>query len=146
MKRLALLLVLAACPASDKSSPPPIGSGNDGSRQTGIGRDREIQVILDGDLEISAGQLGKEDVRKVVKQNVGKLSYCYEKTLLANPGIEGRVVAQFTVEPAGSVSDVKASGVHPDVELCVADAVKAMKFPPQGTKVEVEYPFTFKPA
>jgi TonB family protein len=106
---------------------------------------RNIEVILDGELEISAG-MGKDVVRKVIKDSVTKLQYCYEKTLLANPGIEGKVMATFTIAPEGSVTDVKCAGVHPDVETCVAETVKALKFPPSAAKVEVQYPFTFKPA
>jgi TonB family protein len=106
----------------------------------------DLDAILAGDLEISVGSMGKDTVRKVMKDHVSKLQYCYEQTLLANPGIEGRVMAKFTIDPQGSVENVKCAGVHPDVESCVEKAVKDMKFPPQANKVEVQYPFTFKPA
>ncbi|MBA2540277.1 MAG: TonB family protein [Deltaproteobacteria bacterium] len=105
----------------------------------------DIQVLLDGDMEMT-GSMGKDVVRKVMKDNVTKLQFCYEKTLMMNPGIEGKVMAKFTIEPQGSVSDVKCEGVHPDVEECVSKAVKELKFPPSAAKVEVSYPFTFKPA
>ena len=160
---LVVSVLLAACKSADKSaqsvddlkregkggSTPPVGSpdrgvsGGSGPPPPGGGG---IQTILDGDLEIAAGSIDKDIVRKVVKDNVGKLQYCYEKTLLANPGIEGKVTATFTIAAEGTVTEVKAAGVHPDVEACVADAVKAFKFPPSGNKVEVSYPFTFKPA
>jgi len=157
---LVLVLVLAACskssdqasaPAPDKAKETKAdrapdtagGSSVGGAPPKGFGG---IQTILDGDLEIAAGSIDKDVVRKVVKDNVTKLQYCYEKTLLANPGIEGKVTATFSIAGDGSVTEVKAAGVHPDVESCVADAVKAFKFPPSGGKVEVSYPFTFKPA
>jgi len=166
MKRLAVgiaVLALAGCKARRDSTP---GSGLEspekgdrgtagvgaGSEVTGAGGGQpggpgiDIQVLLDGDLEIEAGAIGKDLVRKVVKDHVTKLQYCYEKTLLANPGIEGTVTAKFTIGTDGSVAEVKATGVHPDVETCVSDLVKTFQFPPSEAKVEVSYPFTFKPA
>lgn len=172
MKRALLLaLVLAACAkkggdrsredvtASDPMKPEtptntggapdkggPGGAGSGGEPVGGTKRGLDLDQLLGGDLEISVGAIGKDVVRRVIKDNVGKLTYCYEQTLLANPGIEGVVMAKFTIEAGGSVSDVKCAGVHPEVEACVEKAVKDMKFPPQANKVEVQYPFTFKPA
>jgi len=161
---IAAAVLVAACTGSksersassgaDRGSGDGIvtgGNGTPGGAGSGIGEDTPkggvgIEVLLDGDLEISAGAIGKDIVRKVVKDHVGKLQYCYEKTLLANPGIEGTVTARFTIGTDGSVDDVKATGVHPEVESCVAEAVKAFRFPPSEAKVEVSYPFTFKPA
>ena len=125
---------------------PIVGGAGSGSSEITKGGPGGVQLLLDGDLEISAGSIDKDIVRKVVKDNTTKLQYCYEKTLLASPGIEGKVLATFTIATDGSVEGVKAAGVHPDVEACVADAVKAFKFPPSAAKVEVSYPFTFKPA
>src|SRR5687768_3811351 len=125
------------------------GSGPGGGIDAGVTGSlptRGVLEILDGQLEILAGAIDKDVVKKVVKENTQKLQYCYEKTLLANPGIEGKVITTFTIAAEGSVSDVKATGVHPEVETCVADTVKAFKFPPSGKKVDVSYPFAFKPA
>ncbi len=106
----------------------------------------QVQVLLDGDLEIQAGAIGKDLVRKVVKDHVTKLQYCYEKTLLVDPGIAGTVTATFTIGRDGSVGKVTAKGVHPDVETCVIEAVKLFQFPPSDSEVQVAYPFTFRPA
>jgi len=158
---LSLALALAACGKSaDRAVAPNTGSdvtaGGDKGGDLGIGAGSgpttpttgmpQVQVLLDGDLEIQAGAIGKDLVRRVVKDHVGKLQYCYEKTLLANPGIEGTVTATFTIGRDGSVGEVVAKGVHPDVEACVVDAVKGFQFPPSDTEVHVAYPFTFRPA
>jgi hypothetical protein len=104
-------------------------------------------VIEDGELQ-TVGAIDKAAVRKVVRENFEALRYCYEATLLANPNIAGTVMAKFTIQIDGSVVDVSAAGVHPDVEACVATKVKGFRFPkPDGaSKVEVAYPFTFKPS
>jgi hypothetical protein len=155
----------ASAPAADKAPQTGTGGGGIGgkdgieapSKGSGRGDDgdgalpgnvrgRGALDFLDGELEIAAGAIDKDVVKKVVKENTTKLQYCYEKTLLANPGIEGKVIATFTIAAEGSVSDVKCSGVHPEVESCVAETVRAFKFPPSGKKVDVHYPFSFKPA
>lgn len=159
MSRVVLVLVfasLAACkkggdradqaPVTSGGSSPGVGdTGNqkgDPTGSDGFGRGRNV-ISIDGDFE-AVGAVDKDTVRKVVKDNVTKLQTCYEQTLMANPNIAGTVTATFTVDN-GSVTNIKASGVHPDVESCVIKAVQLFKFPPGG-KVDVTYPFTFKPA
>ncbi len=125
------------------SAVPGVGGAPDpGQKGDSFGRGGGV-LVLDGDFE-AVGAIDKDTVRKVVKDNVTKLQTCYEQTLMANPNIAGTVTATFTVDN-GSVTNIKASGVHPDVELCVIKAVQLFKFPPGG-KVDVSYPFTFKPA
>ena len=103
-------------------------------------------VIEEGELQ-SVGAIDKVAVRKVVREHFEALRLCYESTLLANPTIAGTVVAKFTIQLDGTVHDVTANGVHPDVETCVAAKVRGFKFPkPDAAKVEVAYPFTFKPS
>lgn len=103
-------------------------------------------VIEEGEME-AVGAIDKTAVRKVVREHFEALRLCYESTLLANPTIAGTVVAKFTIQLDGTVHDVTATGVHPDVESCVAAKVRGFKFPkPDAPKVEVAYPFTFKPS
>ncbi len=103
-------------------------------------------VLEEGELQ-TVGAIDKGVVRKVVREHFEALRYCYEATLLANPSIAGTVVAKFTIGIDGTVHDVTANGVHPDVEICVAAKVRGFRFPrPDGAKVEVAYPFTFKPS
>jgi hypothetical protein len=155
--------VLVACHGSEK---PPLGGSkpddkkvnpiSPGNGATGSGSDlfavprdaglaQDIQqMITPGDLT-ATGDVDKDAVRHVVKQNLQKLQLCYEKTLLANPGISGKVVVSFTIGIEGSVSDVTATGIHPDVETCVATEFRTFKFPAPSSKTQVEYPFTFRP-
>ncbi len=158
MKRVVVALALAGCTigctmkgGDSSKSEPTSGRGNsfgsgDGTPAPGgvtapIGGG--FSLDLDGDLQ-AVGSVDKDTVRKVVKENVTKLQACYEQTLMANPNIAGTVTATFTVDN-GSISNIKAAGVHPDVEVCVIKTVQLFRFPPGG-RVEVTYPFTFKPA
>ena len=95
------------------------------------------------------GAMDKGAIRRVIHDHFEVLRYCYESTLMANPGISGTVQAKFTIGIDGTVLDVVATGIHPDVETCVAAKVRTFKFPRPGAGskvIEVAYPFTFKPS
>ena len=107
----------------------------------------ELGVLVAPGEFTAMGELDKDVVKRVIKDNLMKLQLCYEQTLLEHPGIEGKVVVSFTIGIEGSVSDVAATGIHADVERCVAERFRTFKFPkPSAGKVEVSYPFSFRPA
>ena len=94
------------------------------------------------------GELDKAMVRRVIHGHVARLRYCYEKQLLAHPGLHGTVVATFFLGPDGAVSIVDASGVDPAVASCVAATIRSITFPPtsSGAGGDVRYPFAFHEA
>ena len=70
---------------------------------------------------------------------------CYDKELARHPGLEGKVIATFTIDAAGAVIDSKATGL-PVVADCVAGVIRTLRFPPNGKgSVVVNYPFVFTP-
>jgi hypothetical protein len=160
---VVVVALLAGCSGKQKSPTGSgggtSGSGSDGLRARGLDHspllspDRKdpgdgpaLQQVLDEE-PIATGAVDKDGVRRTVRNNLAALQACYERTLLANPGIAGRVLVTFKIEIDGTPHDVSASGVHPDVETCVADKFRAFKFPrPSAGKVEVQYPFTFRPS
>lgn len=94
------------------------------------------------------GSLDKEIVRRVVRLHMNEVKYCYDKQLVKNAALEGRIAVQFVISPAGQVlSSVLQSTTMADlhVEKCVVDAVKRWEFPkPQGGGIViVSYPFSF---
>ncbi|MDB4955832.1 MAG: domain containing protein [Myxococcales bacterium] len=91
-----------------------------------------------------SGDLDKATIRRYIKQNIEKFSYCYSKELLAHPNIEGTVVAAFFISPTGIVQGSTATGFDANVSGCVAGVVSGIAFPrPHGGGVQVNYPFTF---
>jgi hypothetical protein len=86
----------------------------------------------------------KSIIRRYIRRNVEKIAYCYEKQLLAKPGIEGTISVQFFISPTGSVKSSVGSGFDSEVANCVADVVSNIEFPkpPEGG-AQVNYPFTF---
>jgi pSer/pThr/pTyr-binding forkhead associated (FHA) protein len=119
-----------------------VGSGRGGMR----GRQSAVPQVRIGQPQ-SVGDLDKAIIRRYIKRNIQKITYCYEKQLLARPGLEGTVNTQFFISPNGTVSASNANGVDGDVSSCVAAVIKAIEFPKPkgGGGVQVNYPFNFRP-
>ena len=91
--------------------------------------------------------LDKEIIRRYVKRNIEKITYCYEKELLANPGLEGTVTVNFTLNGNGRVIESNASGVDATVSSCIASVVSNIHFPKVGDDgiYPIKYPFQLRP-
>jgi hypothetical protein len=93
------------------------------------------------------GFLNREEIAKVVNQHLREIQYCYEKNLLLNPSLAGKVVMEWTISTAGLVTVVKTafnSMQTADVAVCISAKIKEWRFPlPKGGIVVVSYPFIF---
>jgi hypothetical protein len=85
-------------------------------------------------------------IKRYIKKYASKISYCYEKQLLATPGLAGTVDTLFTVMPNGHVIDASANGVHSNVSKCVAEVIETIQFPKFDAPFQVKYPFHMRPA
>ncbi len=93
--------------------------------------------------------LTQKEVMDVVKKYAGKIQQCYERALLAETGLAGRIEYQWSITPKGVVTDasVKRSDMKNADQLneCVLTVFKGMKFPPakngQGTTPSIGFPF-----
>jgi biopolymer transport protein ExbD len=96
----------------------------------------------------ATGDLDKAIIRRYIRRNIAKISYCYEKELLADPELEGTVNAQFLISATGLVASATANGVSSEVSSCVEKVILAIEFPKPkgGGVVQVNYPFIFKSA
>ena len=120
-----------------------VGGGRGGMR----GRSSAVPTVSIGQPN-AQGDLDKAIIRRYIKRNIQKITYCYEKQLLAKPGLSGTVSTQFFITPNGNVASSSGSGVDPEVANCVADVIRGIEFPKPkgGGGVQVNYPFTFRPA
>ncbi|MEW6432640.1 MAG: AgmX/PglI C-terminal domain-containing protein [Myxococcota bacterium] len=110
----------------------------------------------DGEVEAPAptlaGRLSKEVIQRVVRAHLGQVRYCYEKSLLHQPTLAGKVVVRFTVDAGGAVTEVTDVSEPPfpaaEVPGCIASHLKRWRFPkPEGGGVVVvTYPFILEPA
>jgi TonB family protein len=95
---------------------------------------------------------GMDDIRAIVAGNRDAFRTCYDRSLKTHPGIKGRFMLKFVLNPDGTVKSAEAdptkSEIHaPDLESCAIGALKGLKFPPskKGMESTVNYPFDFNP-
>jgi TonB family protein len=102
-------------------------------------------VVAPQQATMTAG-LDKAIIKRVIRQHVPRIRYCYERQLVQDPALAGRVMIDFTIDANGRVSAATAQGFHAEIERCLVDALRAMQFPPPhgGGSVRVSYPFLFR--
>ena len=99
-----------------------------------------------------AGSLDKDLVRQVIRENVGKVRFCYEESLQHNPSLAGKVAVRFVIGRDGQVrsASVDDGSTLSDAALsaCLLSRVRGLVFPApkSGGEVTVRYPFVFKSA
>jgi hypothetical protein len=93
------------------------------------------------------GDLDPAIVRRYVKRNIAKITYCYEKRLLSIPTLEGTVTSRFAIGADGLVASAEATGVDDEVASCIAHVIYAIEFPKpkSGNLTVVTYPLTLEP-
>lgn len=93
--------------------------------------------------------LTRQQVMDVVQKHLAEIQRCYERNLLANPNLSGRMEFEWDIEPQGRVSStrVKKSSVQNGENLgeCVQQVIAKMKFPKakngQSTQPNIGFPF-----
>lgn len=95
------------------------------------------------------GSLDKDLIRRVIRQHMNEVKYCYERELTRDASLNGRVVVKFAIGGMGQVmtSAIESSTLANHTgENCIASAVRRWQFSkPQGGVVIVSYPFVLKP-
>lgn len=98
---------------------------------------------------VSGGDL-RDSIRAVVKRDNGAIRACYEKALLKEPGLTGKVTVKFVIAGSGAVSaaTIESSTLrNAAVEQCVQGRVMKWAFPAHsGGPLAVAYPFVFNTA
>lgn len=136
-----------------------IGHGGGGGSGVGYGRGAgglrgrggaRVPKIRPGSAEVK-GSLSKEVIRRVIRQHLNEVRFCYEQQLAIKPDLQGRVAVQFIISATGTVqmSRVASSTLgNAQVENCIVKAVRRWVFPsPEGGGVViVTYPFVLQPA
>jgi len=93
------------------------------------------------------GSIDREAVAKVVNSHLQEVRACYERALLKDPGLAGKVVLEWSINTAGSVTTARTKSStlrNGAVEACILQSLKEWKFPKaQGGMVIVSYPFLF---
>lgn len=124
------------------------GWGGPGSGRGGLHQHAAVVPTSSLGQPRLVGGLDKAIIKRYIKRSLDKIAYCYERELLAKPGLAGTIGVQFYIAPNGTVQTSTGSGFDGEVARCVADVVKAIKFPmpTDGGGVQVNYPFNFHAA
>lgn len=135
-----------------------IGKGGGGGSGSGYGRGAgrlggrraRAPVVVAGRAQVR-GALDKEIIRRIIRRHINEVKYCYQKELMGNAKLSGRVMVQFMITGTGQVgtSKVQSSTVNNrKVEMCIAQAVRRWLFPkPKGGGIViVSYPFVLRSA
>lgn len=139
-----------AAPAASTTAPP---AAADASGQLALPpASAKAWNNAQSDGKVPDADRGIDEYRAVIQANRDPFRACYEKSLSKNPDIKGRVTLSFRLGVDGKVLDAaidpSASDISlPELDKCMADAVRALKFPPskKGKESVVRYPFEFKP-
>lgn len=119
-----------------------LGAGNVGKGAVGgtVGRASVRSIGVQGTID-------KEAVAKVINSHLAEVSACYERALLKEPGLAGKIILEWSISTSGSVTTArtKSSTMRSSaVEGCILTSLKGWKFPPaKGAGVVISYPFLF---
>jgi hypothetical protein len=116
--------------------------------RTTRGHRTSVPRLREGVSQIS-GRLPPDTIQRVIRQNHPRFRGCYEKGLMTNPSLAGRVGVRFVIGRDGRVTNVADGGSDlpdPSVVSCVSRAFYDISFPkPEGGIVTVVYPISFQP-
>lgn len=125
----------------------PIGGAELGRMNQGSVGKGDLNLLAK-ESEITGG-LDREVIAKYIQSQKGKILFCYERQLSANPNLFGKVSVKFQITAAGTIdlySITESTLGNQNVESCLLQLVSQWHFPkPEGgVKVLVSYPFVFK--
>jgi len=90
----------------------------------------------------------KSNIQKIMKRNINRITYCYDRELLKTPKFSGKVVVSFNIVKTGKVVstriDDKMSIKNKNFNKCIKKMIDRIKFPAQKGSCQVKYPFFFK--
>ena len=127
------------------------GAGAHGGGGAGFGAaGNRPRVDAPTDGQVVMGALDRDIIRRQMRRHHNQLRYCYQRILARHPHIEGRVVAQFNIQPDGAVGHVAITDNQTgeaEVAECVAKVIRRMRFPAPGGggHIVVKYPLMFSP-
>jgi hypothetical protein len=93
---------------------------------------------------VRSGRLPFVVIRQIVRASYGLFRECYQRGLMTNAKLQGRVTVRFVIQQDGSVDQIANEGAElpsKDVINCVLHGFRGLRFPaPRGGNVTVQYP------
>jgi TonB family protein len=132
---------------NDRSLVSPEGNTPSGNKpQTKGGVKPTTPTIDSGEGSAESNRTMMDLVEAIIRHN-GELNQIYQQYLKQNPGLQGTVIVNFTIDPSGKVSNayvVSSTLGNADMEQRIVSAIYSWYFPacPEG-ETQVTYPFVF---
>ncbi len=128
------------------------GGGGGGGLLAGKAGTRTVGGLVQKDpkamRQVGQGQLDRDEIQKVINDNIGAIQRCYERELLKASGLSGKIQVEWTIATSGSVRAARqtfTSMNNTNVSNCIMGSIRTWRFPkPRGGEVIVNYPFLFK--
>lgn len=128
------------------------GGGGGGGLLAGKAGTRTVGGMVQKDpramRQVGQGQLDRDEIQKVINDNINSIQRCYERELLKTPGLSGKIQVEWTIGTSGTVRGSRqtfTSMNSTNVSNCILGAIRGWRFPkPRGGEVIVNYPFIFK--
>lgn len=107
-----------------------------------------VRAAVGSSKPVILGALDKKEIQRVVRIKRNAVKYCYEKALVKDPELSGKVTVKFVISAQGRVSSAQIASStlgSGEVESCLTRQVKRWRFPkPRGGGIViVKYPFSF---
>lgn len=130
---LAILAETSCATTGGQDALPPVPPQKEPTRSI---------IVAGSDTDLQPAQ-----IVDVIRLHIGEIQYCYEKQLVAQPDLSGRVVLQWVVDPSGHVESVtvtESSMPSDAVTRCMKAKVTNWRFaPPRTGATTVRFPFVF---
>jgi periplasmic protein TonB len=123
----------------------PFGGSGSGSATSGSGKDGVKRTGSSGKASRS-----REEIETVFDRNKGALYALYTRAQRENPELQGKLVLEITISPAGDVTNVKVVSSElkdPELERKIAARVRLFRFEAKDVEtITASKPIDFFPA
>ena len=93
------------------------------------------------------GTIDSAGVMKVIRASNAAIKRCYDKALISNPSLKGKISVKIVVNMEGRVGSVELSEdtlQNAEVAKCVKGVIGRLRFPkPEGGPAPIVYPYSF---
>jgi hypothetical protein len=131
---------------------PGGGRGGVGALTVDVTRRKRIRApvtTLPPRVDPKGGTCDRGLIKRVVDTHMPAVQSCYERQLMTQPGIQGKIVFDWEIVAGGRVGSARqhsSSMPSPSVSMCVLSLIRSWSFAPcpYGGPVQVRYPFVFR--
>lgn len=146
------MLLLLSCPAWAESPPSRTTQATSAQATSTMPTRTATKAVVSTSTTTTLGRasvLSKEEISAVIRRNLPRFKYCYEKKLAGRPELAGKIAVYFKIGPTGAVAEasVRSTSMNDvEVEACTVKVMRSLEFPQprNGGVVVVTYPFVFQ--